>query len=479
MCRNFHTQQTDTVQRLTGALCGNSGQDPPIITQTMAVDNVEIVTQDEIGKSAIKKASWRLLPLIGIGYGVAYIDRANISFASLQMNKDLHFSATIYGLGAGLFFLSYAACEIPSNLMLYRWGARVWLSRIMITWGIIATSMMFVRTPNQFYIVRFLLGMAEAGFFPGVIYYLMQWFPLELRARAISRFYISNPLATAVMGALAGALLSLQGRLGLAGWQWLFLLEGLPAIVLSVVFFCLLPDCPSQAKWLTPAERDWIETRIQADAESKNQSHGIVDALRDPRVMQIGAFSLCMQLAAYAFAFSQPAILKNLTGFSTKNVGFLVTGMGISGALAMLWTAARSDRLKERYIHIVVPFVLIFMGFLIAGISTVALIAVPALTFMMIGFSALQAPYLSLAPEFLKKKSLAAGIAAINMIGIMGGFLGPLWMGWAKDHTKSDQLGMVALTLPSIVAIGIILNMRRIHLQQVKPVIDVADRIAT
>ena len=434
----------------------------------MAVDNVEVIDDDEIGKRAMKKVSWRLLPLIGIGYGVAYIDRANISFASLQMNKDLHFSATIYGLGAGLFFVSYAACEIPSNLMLYRWGARIWLSRIMITWGIIAISMMFVRTPAQFYVVRFLLGMAEAGFFPGVIYYLMQWFPLELRARAISRFYISNPLATAVMGALAGALLSLQGTLGLAGWQWLFLLEGLPAIVLSVVFFCLLPDSPSQAKWLTPEERDWIETRIHADAESKNDAHGIVGALRDPRVIQIGAFSLCMQIVAYAFAFSQPAILKNLTGFSTKDVGYLVTGMGILGAFAMLWTAARSDRLKERYLHIAVPFVLIFTGFLIAGVSTVALLAVPALTFAMIGFSALQAPYLSLAPEFLKKRSLAAGVAAINMIGIIGGFFGPLWMGWAKDHTKSDQLGMLALTLPSIVAIGIILNMRRIHLQQVK-----------
>src|SRR6202522_2733736 len=179
-----------------------------------------------IGASAMRKATRRLIPLIAFGYGAAYIDRVNISFASLQMNRDLHFSATIYGFGAGLFFLSYAACEIPSNLLLYRFGARRWLARIMVTWGILAIAMLFVRTPLQFYTVRFFLGMAEAGFFPGVIFYLMQWFPPELRARAISRFYISLPLSSVFMGSIAGALFHLDGLLGLSGWQWLFLVEG-------------------------------------------------------------------------------------------------------------------------------------------------------------------------------------------------------------------------------------------------------------
>jgi MFS transporter, ACS family, tartrate transporter len=204
---------------------------------------------DAVGRSALRKAGLRLIPLFALGYGIAYMDRVNISFASLQMNRDLHFSASIYGLGAGLFFISYAACEIPSNLLLYRVGARRWFARIMFTWGLLAMGMMFVKTPVQFYVMRFLLGMAEAGFFPGVIFYLSQWFPPHMRARAISRFYISFPISTVLMGAMAGFLLDLQGKAGLAGWQWLFLIEGLPAVALSMVFLFFLPAGPATAKW--------------------------------------------------------------------------------------------------------------------------------------------------------------------------------------------------------------------------------------
>src|ERR1017187_1570155 len=223
---------------------------------------------DKIGASALRKASVRLIPLIAIAYGVAYTDRVNISFAALQMNRDLHFSASNYGFGAGLFFLSYAACEIPSNLLLYRFGARRWIARIMFTWGFLAMGMMFVRTPREFYIVRFLLGMAEAGFFPGVIFYLSQWFPANVRARTVSRFYVALPLASVFMGGLAGVLLNLQGRLGLSGWQWLFLAEGLPAVILSVAFLVYLPNTPNEAKWLTTEERDWLLNQLRADNES-------------------------------------------------------------------------------------------------------------------------------------------------------------------------------------------------------------------
>src|ERR1700733_3717994 len=215
-----------------------------------------------IGRSALRKASLRLLPLIGLGYGTAYMDRVNISFAALQMNRDLSFSATVYGFGAGLFFLSYAACEVPSNLLLCRLGARRWLARIMVSWGLVAMAMVFVRTPAQFYIARFILGVAEAGFFPGVIFYLTQWFPPEVRARSITRFYIAWPLSSAVMGALAGALMGLDGRLGLSGWQWLFAVEGLPAVILGVVFFFYLPDGPATARWLTEPERSAVLKRL-------------------------------------------------------------------------------------------------------------------------------------------------------------------------------------------------------------------------
>ena len=228
-----------------------------------------------LGVSALRKASWRLIPLIGIAYGVAYTDRVNISFAALQMNRDLHFSASTYGLGAGLFFLSYAGCEIPSNLLLARFGARRWIARIMLTWGLLAMGMMFVRTPLEFYVTRFLLGMAEAGFFPGVVFYLSQWFPANVRARTVSRFYVALPLSAIVMGVVAGALLNLQGRLGLAGWQWLFLVEGLPAIILSAFFFFFLPNTPGEAKWLTPGEREWLIDRLHTDnAAAREHGHG-------------------------------------------------------------------------------------------------------------------------------------------------------------------------------------------------------------
>ena len=207
-----------------------------------------------LGISAQRKASLRLIPVIAIGYGLAYMDRVNISFASLQMNRDLHFSASVYGMGAGLFFIGYALCEVPSNLLLLRFGAKRWLARIMFTWGLLAAAMMFVRTPIEFNVLRFLLGMAEAGFFPGVIYYLTLWFPARTRARAVSRFYIALPLSSTVMGSVAGWLIGLSGKWGLSGWQWLFLLEGLPAVLFSFIILWLLPDNPHRVSWLTADE---------------------------------------------------------------------------------------------------------------------------------------------------------------------------------------------------------------------------------
>lgn len=415
----------------------------------------------DIGRSAIRKAMWRLIPLIALGYGTAYMDRVNISFASLQMNRDLHFSATVYGFGAGLFFLSYAACEVPSNLLLVRFGARRWLSRIMLTWGLLAIGMMFVKTVPQFYVMRFLLGMAEAGFFPGVVFYLMQWFPPEMRARAISRFYISLPLSSAVMGSIAGALLDLQGRLGLAGWQWLFLVEGLPAIALSVVFFLLLPDTPADAKWLDPTEQAWLTNRIRVDAASGGHAQSVIKALLDPRVLQIGLVFLCQLAVTYAYQFSAPAILQRVTGLSTTVVGFLIAGMGVAGALAMVLNGMHSDRAGERYWHVILPFVMMAAGYAVAGLFGRPWLVVPALAVSVITYSALQGPLLSIPPTFLKGKTMAAGIAAMNTLGMLGGFIGPYWMGIAKDLTGDYQHGLLTLTFPSLIAAGIILVMWR------------------
>jgi MFS transporter, ACS family, tartrate transporter len=416
---------------------------------------------EAVGRSAMRKANWRLIPLIATGYCCAYIDRVNISFASLQMNRDLHFSASIYGLGAGLFFLSYSACEVPSNLLLVRFGARRWLARIMFTWGLLAIAMMFVRSPRQFYVLRFLLGIAEAGFFPGVVYYLMQWFPPEMRARAISRFYVSLPIASVVMGAVAGVLLNLQGKLGLAGWQWLFLVEGIPPVLLSILFFTQLPDTPADAPWLTPAERGWIIDQIESDAAQGGHSHDVGRALSDRRVWLIAAVFLFELGCSYAYIFSAPAILLKLTGFSVTHVGFLISCFGLLGAAAMILNALHSDRRNERYWHIIIPFLIMAAGYLTAGLSTRPWLAVPGLALSVIAYASLQGPMLAVPSIFLKGRSAAAGIAAMNMVGMLGGFIGPYWMGVTKDFFGNYQRGLLTLALPSLGAASIMLIMLR------------------
>jgi MFS transporter, ACS family, tartrate transporter len=425
-----------------------------------------VTAAPSIGRTATRKAMWRLIPLIALGYGTAYIDRVNISFAALQMNRDLHFSATTYGLGAGLFFLSYAACEVPSNLLLCRFGARRWLSRIMFTWGIIALAMMFVRTAPQFYVLRFLLGMAEAGFFPGVVYYLTQWFPPNMRARAISRFYVSLPLSSAVMGALAGALLNLQGRLGLAGWQWLFLVEALPAITLSIAFFFLLPDDPTKARWLTDPERSWLIDQIEQDACSGGHRDNFGRALLDPRVLELGIINLLMLCFSYAYIFSLPDILLRLTALSITNVGYLISAIGLMGAATMILNAQHSDRIGERYWHTAFPFLIVTAAFLIGGLSTRPFLAVPAIAAVAISYPALLGPFLTIPPTFLKGKSMAAGIAAMNTIGMLGGFIGPYWMGYAKDLTGNYQRGLLTLAIPALLCALLTLWMRHVALRE-------------
>lgn len=416
-----------------------------------------------MAQSAMRKATWRLIPLISIGYLIAYMDRVNISFAALQMNRDLGFSATVYGLGAGLFFLSYAVCEIPSNLMLHAVGARLWLARIMITWGLLAAGMLFVRTPGQFYAMRFLLGMAEAGFFPGVIYYLMLWFPLSVRARTISRFYIALPLSSVVMGGLAGWLLGLNGKGGLSGWQWLFLVEGLPAVAMSGVFWFLLPDKPADAKWLTAPERDWLLGELKSEAERFDGAgqHRVGTALKNPRIWVLGAFQMVMLGCNYAFTFSAPAIVQRATGWSVGAVGWTIAGFGMIGAAGMLAGAWSSDRLRERYWHAIVPAIAMAGSFLVCGFTGRAVLLLPALCLAFLSFNSMQGAHLSLPGTFLGGRSAAAGVAAMNMLSILGGFLGPYWMGWAKDVTGDYQRGLGMLAPAMVVAAGIMLVLRR------------------
>jgi ACS family tartrate transporter-like MFS transporter len=407
-----------------------------------------------IGDSAQRKASLRLIPIIGIGYGLAYMDRVNIGYASLEMNQDLHFSASVYGLGAGLFFVGYALCEVPSNLLLLRFGAKRWLARIMFTWGLLAAAMMFVRTPLEFNVLRFFLGVAEAGFFPGVIYYLTLWFPARMRARAVSRFYIALPLSSVVMGSLAGSLLGLRGQFGLAGWQWLFLVEGLPPILFSFVILKLLPDNPERAKWLTADEKAWLQSQLELDSQEAHLGHsaGVLAALLSPKVWMIGLFFFCALTTSYGYGFFAPAILKSATGWSVTQVGFLLAFFGLAGAIAMLVNGAHSDRTSERPLHIIVPCLLMALGYLIASYAGMPWLVVASLGASSIAFNAMQGPALSVPTQFLAGRAAAAGIAAMNTITMCSGFVGTYWMGRMKDATGSDQAGIRGLVLPSLAA---------------------------
>jgi ACS family tartrate transporter-like MFS transporter len=356
-----------------------------------------------------------------------------------------------------LFFIGYAVCEVPSNLLLLRFGARRWLARIMFTWGLLATAMMLVHTPLQFYVLRLLLGIAEAGFFPGVVYYLMLWFPARMRARAISRFYISLPLSSAVMGSLAGWLLGLDGRLGLAGWQWLFLVEGVPSVLFSLVILRMLPDCPAQAKWLTAEETAWLQRQLDADGAQAHLGHqaGVLKALLSPQVWMIGIFFFCALTCSYGYGFSAPAILQAATGWNVSQVGYLVAALGVAGAVAMLWNGAHSDRSGERRLHCIVPCVVMAAGYLAASLATEWWLVVASLGASFIAFNALLGPAVSVPTEFMAGRAAAAGIAAMNTITMFSGFVGPYWMGVVKDATGSYQLGVRGLLIPALAAAGV------------------------
>ena len=405
-----------------------------------------------VGASAQRKASLRLLPIIGIGYGLAYMDRLNISFASLRMNSDLHFSATVYGLGAGLFFIAYAFCEIPSNLLMLRFGPRRWLARIMFTWGLLAIAMMFVRTPFQFYAVRLLLGMAEAGFFPGVIYCLTLWFPARMRARAVSRFYVALPLSSVLMGAVAGWLLGLDGKFGISGWQWLFLVEGLPPVFFSLIILRMLPDGPDHAPWLTSEEKAWLKRQLDSDGAQAHIGHeaGVMRALLSPKVWLIGIFFFSALTCNYAYNFSAPAILQGVTGWSVTHVGYLIACFGLAGAASMLFGGAHSDRTGDRALHCIVPCCVMGAGYFIASYGRPPWLVVTALGCSFAAFMALQGPALAVPTQFLAGRAAAAGIAAMNTITMFSGFIGPYWMGVTKDATGSYWLGLRGLLVPSL-----------------------------
>jgi ACS family tartrate transporter-like MFS transporter len=417
----------------------------------------------ELARSALKKASWHILPLIVLAYVCALMDRVNIGFAALQMNVDLGFSATVYGLGGGLFFLSYALFEVPSNVLLARFGARRWIARIMITWGLLGAGMMFVRTPSQFYVMRFLLGAAEAGFFPGVIYYLSHWYPRSHRGRAFSVFYAAVPLSSVVMGSLAGVLLGMNGRAHLAGWQWLFLVEGLPAVLMGVVCLIWLPDTPRSVSWLSESEREWIERQLALEAAAIGEpvSHDILSALRHPLVLQFSIVGFLVLFGSITFTLSAPLVLKELTGFSAGTVGYVVGLGGILAALGTLVSGRISDRRGDRFGPILIGSMLMSCAFLILALA-------PSAPLVMFGYFVFAAAWPAVAssltmlwPEAIHVRLLAVGAAAINSVANVGSFVGPYLWGLTRDASGSFQAGLLALAAIALLTLLPMLVLRR------------------
>ncbi len=415
-----------------------------------------------LAHSAMSKAMWRIVPLILCAYVMAYIDRINVSFASLQMNQDLRFSASVYGLGSGLFFLSYAIFEVPSSLMLRRFTAPQWIARIMITWGLLSAAMMFVTTPLQFYVMRFLLGVAEAGFFPCVIFYFSAWFPVAWRGRAISRMYIGSSLASFFMGAISSTLLGLDGLAGLRGWQWLFLVQGLPAIPFGLLLLRFLPATPAVAPWLTPAEKDWLQQQHARDHALLGPpgGHNFLAAFVHPKVLLFGCVGLLGNGAIGGLILSAPAILVAQSGISSTQSGFLVSLGGVLSVACVLFVGWHSDRTGDRLFDSLLCCLATAAGILLLALATVSTLVIPAyLLFATVAFAGGVLVIVSI-PDVLHPRELAVGTAAINTLWQVGSFLSPWFFGLARDATGAYRAGLLACALVGLVQCGLIFYAR-------------------
>src|SRR6266496_1104969 len=407
---------------------------------------------EELSAVTLRKVTWRLIPFLFVLYVIAWLDRVNVGFAGLQMNADLGFSSTVFGFGSGIFFLGYCLFEIPSNVILERVGARLWIARIMITWGVISAGLMFVRTPPVFYLLRFLLGVAEAGFFPGVVYYLSLWYPTAQRARAIAAFMTAVPVTGLIGGPLSGALLGLDGIYGLKGWQWLFFLEGLPAVVLggSVIFY--LNDRPETTHWLAPAERDWLVETLATERKACLLRPDIRVALTDGTVWKLGIIFLLVAAGFYGYSFWAPLIIKSLTGLSNFKVGLVLGAISAITILGMVLNSYHSDRTGERAKHIAVPLLVMGIGLIGCALLRQPVWAIIALALVPLGHCASYGPFWSMPTQFLIGPAAAAGIALVTMIANVGGFAGPALIGVLKTRTGTHADAFLLLGGLAVIA---------------------------
>jgi ACS family tartrate transporter-like MFS transporter len=421
--------------------------------------------EDVSGSAVVQKIARRLIPFLFILYVANILDRANVGFARFRMLADLHLGEEVYGWGATFcFYLGYLLFEVPSNLILHRVGARRWISRIMITWGIVSACTMFVRDARSFYLVRVLLGIAEAGFFPGIVLYLSYWFPARERARAVACFMMASPLSGAFGGLLSGNLLEFtDGAWGLAGWQWLFLIEGIPSVILGVVTWWYLTDRPEQARWLTPDERSWLSTRMAREEGSRQTRHGLnrLEALADSRVGLFILLYFTIALGSNGFGFYAPEILRrHFSGWGVAGIGCLYVIPNVATAIAMFLIGRQSDRTGERRRHLALCALLAAAGWGLSATLRSPWLVLLALTMAQVGMVSMIGPFWSLSTSFMSGTGAVGGIALINTIANTGGAFSSPLMSWLEKATGSFAAGQIVLAATMVAGAAIALSIR-------------------
>jgi ACS family tartrate transporter-like MFS transporter len=412
----------------------------------------------------LHRVTWRLIPFLVLLYIIAFLDRVNVGYAKLQMTDELKFSDAVYGFGAGIFFIGYVLLEIPGTLLVERWSARLWISRIMITWGVIAALMGFVHTVGQFYTFRFLLGLAEAGFYPGVIIYLTHWFPERQRSKAISLFMVGSPIANVFGSPISGLIMEYIHWFGLSGWRWVFILEGIPAILIGVVTTFFLTDKPSQAKWLPADEANWLTEQLTSERARKApaQHHNYWLALKEPIVFLLTAIYFVGMTGLYGFSMWLPTILKKLSGLPTLQVTLLAAVPYALTLAIMLVVGRSSDRTNERIWHTAVPLFVAgcaFVGSILA--KDRVFLSLAMLSLVGAGVWAFIPTFWTLPSAFLTGSAAAVAVGLINSFGNLGGFVGPYIVGYISDKTGSTVGGVIVLAIALMVGSLLVLTLDR------------------
>jgi len=419
-----------------------------------------LAAASELESRTMRKITWRLVPFLMLCYFIAYLDRVNVGFAGASMRHDLNLSAEAFGGAAGIFFIAYFFFEVPSNLALNRFGARKWIARIMFTWGLVSGAQAFVTGEVSFNIVRLLLGVAEAGFFPGIIFFLTLWFPSIYRARIVGLFMFAIPISTVIGSPISGLVLGLEGVWGLHGWQWVYLIEALPALLMTFAVLYYLTDRPADARWLEPDERQWIQARLDSERVNRETFFklSVPQSIIKPRVLLLGCVYMALNVPQYGLSFFLPQIVKAF-GVSNVEAGFITALPYAVGGIGMIIWGRHSDKKHERVWHCVIPFAAMVVGLGLAAVLPNPIAKMAVLCVAGWGFFSILPVFWTLPTAFLSGAGAAAGIAAVNSIGNLGGYFGPKIFGSLKDATGGDTASLVFLACSAFLGIVLVLSL--------------------